>query len=52
VQVFDQDQDALAGVAAADADVVQPAVVPQGDDTGGVDAVLSDAVVRGVGRGA
>jgi hypothetical protein len=29
VQVADGDQDAGAGVAAADADVVEPAVVPQ-----------------------
>jgi hypothetical protein len=30
VQVVDQDQDVCAGVAAAESDVVQPAVVPQG----------------------
>jgi hypothetical protein len=31
VQVVDQQQDAAAGVGLADADVVQPAVVAQGD---------------------
>ena len=35
VQVADQDEDAGVGVAAAEADVVQPAAVPQGDDAGG-----------------
>jgi hypothetical protein len=46
------DQDAGAGVAAADADVVQPAVVSQGDQAAAVDAVVADAVVAGVDRGA
>jgi hypothetical protein len=32
VQVLDQEQDAGSGVGAADADVVEPAVVAQGDD--------------------
>ena len=32
VELVDQDQDVGAGVAAADADVVKPAVVAQGED--------------------
>jgi len=40
----DQDEDVGAGVAAADADVVQPAVVPQGEHSAGVDPVVSDAL--------
>jgi hypothetical protein len=39
-------------VATAEADVVQAAVVAQGDDAGVVDAVVADAVVAGVDRGA
>ena len=49
---MDQDQDGFPGVAAAEADVVQAAVVAQGDDAGVVDAVVADAVVAGVDRGA
>jgi hypothetical protein len=45
VQVVDQDVDGLGAVAAAEADVVQAAVVPQGDLAVGVDGVVSDAVV-------
>jgi hypothetical protein len=41
VAVADQDQDAGAGVAAAQTDVVQPAVVSQGDDAAEVDAVVA-----------
>lgn len=37
VQVVDQERDAGAGVGAADADVVQAAVVAQGDGAGPVD---------------
>jgi hypothetical protein len=48
VAVADEHQDAGAGVAAAQPDVVQPAVVPQGDDAAGVDAVVADSVVAGV----
>ena len=51
VKVADQHQDAGAGMAAAQADVVQAAVVPQGDHAGVVDAVVADAVVPGVDRG-
>jgi hypothetical protein len=47
-----QDEDAGSGVAATEADVVQAAVVPQGDHAGFVDAVVADAVVAGVDRGA
>ena len=46
-----EDQDAGSGGTAAQADVVQSAVVPQGDHAGGVDAVEADAVVAG-GRSA
>ena len=48
VQVLDEEQDAGSGVGAADADVVEPAVVAEGDESGGVDAIGADAVV-GVG---
>jgi hypothetical protein len=48
VQVLDQEQDAGPGVGAADADVVEFAVVAEGDEPGVVDAVGADAVV-GVG---
>jgi hypothetical protein len=44
-RVTDQDQDAGAGVAPSEAEVVQAAVVAQGDDAGVVDAVVADAVV-------
>jgi hypothetical protein len=47
VPVVDEGQDAGSGVAAADADVVQAAVVADGDDAGVVDAVAADAVVGG-----
>jgi hypothetical protein len=45
VELVDQDQDVGAGVAAADADVVEPAVVAQGEHPAGVDLVVADAVV-------
>jgi hypothetical protein len=45
VAILDQDQDVGAGVASADADVVEPAVVSQGEDAAGVDLVVADAVV-------
>jgi hypothetical protein len=35
VAIVDQDEDVGAGVAAADADVVEPAVVAQGEDAAG-----------------
>jgi hypothetical protein len=44
VQVVDEEQHAAAGVGLADADVVEPAVVSQGDGAV-VDAVASDPVV-------
>jgi hypothetical protein len=50
VPVAGQDEDAGAGVATAQADVVQAAVVAQGDDAGAVDAVVADAEVAGVDR--
>jgi hypothetical protein len=52
VEVADEDQDAGSGVAAAQSDVVQAAVVAQGDDAGVVDAVVADPVVAGVDGGA
>jgi hypothetical protein len=45
VKVGGEDQDAGSGVGAADADVVEAAVVPQGDYPTGVDLVAADAVV-------
>jgi hypothetical protein len=45
VKVGGQDEDAGSGVAAADADVVEPAVVAEGDHSAGVDLVAADAVV-------
>src|SRR5205085_1070369 len=45
VQVVDQDQDASSGVAPTEPDVVQLAVVAQGDDAAGVHPVLADAPV-------
>ncbi len=54
-KVIDEDVDVLAGVAAADADVVEPAVVAQREDPGRVDGVVADAEVDvgdgGAGRG-
>src|SRR3954452_19411017 len=46
VQVVDEQGDAGAGVLASEADVVQPAVVAQGDGAGLVDAVVPDPAVR------
>ena len=45
VAILDQDQDVGAGVASADADVVEPAVVAQGEHAAGVDLVVTDAVM-------
>jgi hypothetical protein len=45
VEVGDQEQDADPGVASADADVVQAAVVAQGDHAAAVDRVVADAAV-------
>jgi hypothetical protein len=45
VQVVDQDQDRGAGVAAAEADMVQPVAVAQGDFAVAVDGVVADSVV-------
>src|SRR5688500_19899031 len=42
---MDQDEGGCAGVSAADADVVQPAVVPQGQLAVGVDLVVADPEV-------
>ena len=48
VEVLDDEDDAGSCVGSADADVVQPAVVSQGDGPGLVDGVVPDPVV-GVG---
>ena len=48
MQVLDEEQDAGSGVGAADAYVVEAALVAEGDEPGVVDAVGADAVV-GVG---
>jgi hypothetical protein len=48
VQILGEEQDAGSGVGAADADVVEAAVVAEGDFAVGVDAVGADTVV-GVG---
>ena len=48
---MDQDQDGFAGVAAAEADVVQAAVVAQGQLAVGIDPVVPDAVVPADQRG-
>jgi len=48
VEVGDEEDDGGSGVGSADADVVEPAVVAQGDRAAVVDAVVSDATV-GVG---
>jgi hypothetical protein len=51
VAVLDEEQDVGSGVGSADADVVQPAVVAQGDHAGVVDAVVADPLVGGWGVG-
>ena len=48
VEVVDEEDDVGSGVGSSDADVVESAVVAQGDDAGVVDAVVADAMV-GVG---
>ena len=48
VEVLDEQDDVGSGVGPADADVVEPAAVAEGDGAGGVDLVGADAVV-GVG---
>jgi hypothetical protein len=51
VEVVDEEDDGGLGVGSADADVVEAAVVAEGDGAGLVDAVVADAVV-GSGFGA
>ena len=46
VEVLDEQQDVGSGVGSSDADVVQAAVVAQGDDAGVVDAVAADPLMR------
>jgi hypothetical protein len=48
VQVVDQEDDVGSGVGSSDGDVVRSSVRAQGDDAGGVDAVVAYA---GVGVG-
>ena len=50
VQVVDEQRDRGAGKSGAEADVVQPAVVAEGDAAAGVDLVLPDPVVGGDDR--
>ena len=45
VQVLDQEQDVGSGVGSADADVVEPSGVSEGDGAGGADDVGADAAV-------
>ena len=45
VEVGDEHDDGGSGVGSSDADVVEAAVVAQGDRAGVVDAVVADAVV-------
>ena len=53
LEVLDEQDDAGSGVGSPDADVVESAVVPQGDRAGFVDAVVADSFVgNGVGGGA
>jgi len=47
VEVLDEEEDAGSGVGSSDADVVQSAVVAQGDGAGVVDAVAADPFVGG-----
>ena len=51
VEVLDQQDDVGSGVGSPDADLVEPAVVAQGDLAGGVDAVAADPLVRRDGAG-
>src|SRR5688572_2474572 len=52
--ILDEDEDGFAGVAAADSDVVEPAVVAEGELPAAVDGVVADApavvVEFGAGR--
>jgi hypothetical protein len=52
VQVVGQDEDGCSCVAATHPDVVEPAVVPQGQLAVGVDRVVADAEVAGDERDA
>ena len=47
VQLVDEQGDAGSAVGGADADVVEAAVVAQGDGAAGVDGVVADSVVGG-----
>ena len=49
VEVGDEDQDGGAGVVSADSDVVELAVVAEGDSSDLVDAVVAEAEVFGDG---
>jgi hypothetical protein len=42
VEIVDEQDDVGSGVGSSDADVVEPAADPQGDDAGVVDAVVAD----------
>ena len=47
VEVLDQQQDVGSGVGSSDADVVDAAVVADGDNAGAVDAAAADPIVAG-----
>ena len=47
VEVLDQQQDVGSGVGSSDADVVDAAVVADGDSAGAVDAAAADPIVAG-----
>ena len=47
VEIVDQEGDSGSGASGAEAEVVQSAVVPEGDAAAGVDDVVADPVVRG-----
>lgn len=51
VEVVDEEDDVGSGVGSSDADVAELAGDAEGDDAGGVDAVVSDSVVGVVGSG-
>ena len=51
VAIVDEEKDGGSGVGSSDADVVESAVVAEGDDAAGVDAVVSDALACVIGGG-
>ena len=51
VAVVDEEEDGGSGVGSSDADVVESAVVAEGDDAAGVDAVAADSLAAVCGGG-